>query len=165
MKSPTMKDLQISAEELAPNGSEAIFTGTLKGKESSRGFVLRVARESEKGKWGIRFLKLLAEKEGKEEGKKPEQKKPVPGTKSPAELPAAPPEKPSPEEGQAATFRSQNFRVKAPNLGIAKQIAAAAERHRKEEALAWLGKELSPWSEPCPIDVKIIHWFGRLLFF
>jgi hypothetical protein len=92
---------QISTEELAPNGSEAIFTGTLKGNDGNPGrrFILRVAKESENGKWSIRFLKLLPAKEGKEKGEKPEQKKPVSDTKSPAELPATPPEKPSPEEG------------------------------------------------------------------
>jgi hypothetical protein len=31
----------------------------------------------------------------------------------------------------------------------------AAERHRKAQAIGWLGKELPPWPEPCPLHVKI----------
>jgi hypothetical protein len=60
-----------------------------------------------------------------------------------------------PEEEPRRSFRSQNFLVKASTLAVARQIARAAERQRKEKALEWLGEELPPWREPCPIEVKI----------
>jgi RNA polymerase sigma factor (sigma-70 family) len=53
------------------------------------------------------------------------------------------------------TWFTENFAVHAPTLEAARRVGRAAERYRKEQALAWLGKELPRWSERCPIDVKI----------
>ncbi len=53
---------KITSEEIAPNGSEIIFAGTMtnkKGREAT--FTVRVARESEKGKWSIRYFRLKEE--------------------------------------------------------------------------------------------------------
>src|SRR5262245_38303870 len=55
----------------------------------------------------------------------------------------------------AAGHKSDNFQVEAPTSEIAKELSEAAERFRKEQALAWLEKELPPWPQPCCIKVKI----------
>ena len=54
-----------------------------------------------------------------------------------------------------AVYKSDNFRVEAPTLTIARQLGEAAEQCRKEQALAWLEKELPGWPQPCSIEVKI----------
>jgi hypothetical protein len=54
-----------------------------------------------------------------------------------------------------AVYKSDNFQVDAPTSAIAKQLGQAAEQCRKEQALAWLEKELPPWPQPCAIEVKI----------
>jgi hypothetical protein len=54
-----------------------------------------------------------------------------------------------------ASFRTQNFVVEAPNAQIAQQIGQYAEQYRKEKALHWLGEEMPPWSEPCPVKVSV----------
>src|SRR5260370_14017842 len=54
-----------------------------------------------------------------------------------------------------AVYKSDNFRVEAPTSAIAKQLGEAAEQCRKEQALAWLEKELPAWSQPCLIEVKL----------
>jgi RNA polymerase sigma factor (sigma-70 family) len=58
------------------------------------------------------------------------------------------PQSPSP-------YRTANFLVEAPTASIAKRIGEAAEHHRKEQALLWLGKEMPNWPEPCPLRVKV----------
>ena len=54
-----------------------------------------------------------------------------------------------------ASFRTQNFVVEAPTPQIAKQIGDYAEHYRREKALLWLGQEMPPWSEPCPLHVTV----------
>lgn len=54
-----------------------------------------------------------------------------------------------------ASFRTQNFLVEAPNAQVAQQVGQAAEHYRKEKALEWLGQEMPPWPEPCPLRVKV----------
>jgi hypothetical protein len=54
-----------------------------------------------------------------------------------------------------AAYRTDNFRVEAPSAEIAKQVGQAAEKHRKEQAVAWLGEELPTWSEACCIQVTV----------
>jgi hypothetical protein len=54
-----------------------------------------------------------------------------------------------------ASYRTENFVVEAPGEGVAKQIGDAAERHRKEQATLWLGREMPRWPEPCPLRVSI----------
>lgn len=57
---------KITSEEMAPNRSEVIFTGILKGKKNfaegnnfpDADFTLRVAKESENGRWSIRFIRI-----------------------------------------------------------------------------------------------------------
>jgi hypothetical protein len=54
-----------------------------------------------------------------------------------------------------ASFRTSNFVVEAPNREVAKTVAEHAEHFRLTIAKAWLGRELSNWSTPCPIRVKL----------
>lgn len=54
-----------------------------------------------------------------------------------------------------ASRRTANFIVQAPTQEIADRIATAAEQQRKDQALAWLGKELPPWDAPCPVHVEV----------
>ncbi|MBI1918671.1 MAG: sigma-70 family RNA polymerase sigma factor [Planctomycetes bacterium] len=51
--------------------------------------------------------------------------------------------------------RTKNFRVSAASQRVARLVAEAAEVYRKKLALLWLGKELPPWPEPCPVKVTI----------
>jgi RNA polymerase sigma factor (sigma-70 family) len=55
----------------------------------------------------------------------------------------------------AAPVRTENFIVTGVPTRTARLIAEAAERHRKQVAERWLGKELPRWNQPCPIQVKL----------
>ncbi|RMF39602.1 MAG: hypothetical protein D6753_13430, partial [Planctomycetota bacterium] len=48
---------------------------------------------------------------------------------------------------------SQNFIVFADSPQWAEEVAQAAETHRRELAVYWLGQELPPWSERIPLHV------------
>lgn len=54
-----------------------------------------------------------------------------------------------------ASHRTANFVVKTRDPQLAPRIAEAAEKYRKELAVAWLGKEMPNWSAPCPMDVNV----------
>ncbi len=54
-----------------------------------------------------------------------------------------------------ASRRTANFAVEAPTQEIADRVAEVAERQRKNQALAWLGRELPPWQKPCPLRVEL----------
>ena len=55
----------------------------------------------------------------------------------------------------AAEFRTKNFVVTAATPEIAKHIGEWAEYHRKHKAIEWLGQEMPPWGQPCPLTVKV----------
>jgi hypothetical protein len=54
-----------------------------------------------------------------------------------------------------ASYRTPNFLVEAPTPQVAQQVGQRAEHYRKEKALQWIGREMPPWTEPCPLHVKI----------
>jgi hypothetical protein len=54
-----------------------------------------------------------------------------------------------------SAFRTTNFLVTASTRRVAQVVGEAAERDRKLLAERWLGKELPPWPQLCPIDVKL----------
>jgi hypothetical protein len=54
-----------------------------------------------------------------------------------------------------ASYRTQNFVVEAPTPGIAQQIGQYAEHYRREKAIQWLGQEMRPWGQPCPLRVTV----------
>jgi hypothetical protein len=70
------------------------------------------------------------------------------------EPPAAPP-KPVIRRSAQAELRVKHFVVYAPTHEVAFSVATLAEAYRRELALAWLGKELPDWKEPCPVHMKI----------
>jgi hypothetical protein len=54
-----------------------------------------------------------------------------------------------------ATYPTTNFLVEAPTPQIAQQVGQAAEYYRQQKALEWLGQEMPPWPERCPLKVKV----------
>lgn len=60
----------------------------------------------------------------------------------------------------AASSRTQHFVVTAPNVELARQVAETAERCRQQLAIDWLGKELPPWRDVCPIQVNLARGAG-----
>lgn len=85
------------------------------------------------------------------------------GGQEPAAGPTPPPAAPAVvaappvvvDGGQPVTVKTANFRVTAPSQRIARLVADAAERARKDTATAWLGKEQPTRPEPCPVTVSI----------
>jgi len=53
-----------------------------------------------------------------------------------------------------ASYRTKNFIVNAPSKEFARQVGDMAETYRRDLAMAWLGKEMPNWAEPCPIRVE-----------
>jgi len=54
-----------------------------------------------------------------------------------------------------ARHRSVNFIVETPDPAYAGQVAAAAEKYRRELAVEWLGNAMPNWSQPCVITVRV----------
>lgn len=51
---------------------------------------------------------------------------------------------------------SKNFIIEnAPTPQLAKEFSEAAEKHRRELAVLWFGKEMPNWAAPCPISVRV----------
>jgi hypothetical protein len=71
---------------------------------------------------------------------------------SPVSAPAADVVLPAPRRHA----HSANFMVSGPFSPVARRIAEAAERHRREQALLWLGRELPAWPERCPVRVRLV---------
>ncbi len=57
----------------------------------------------------------------------------------------------------AAEYRTRNFVVTAADPKVAKHIGDWAEYHRKQKAIEWLGQEMPPWGQPCPLVVKVSY--------
>lgn len=53
----------------------------------------------------------------------------------------------------AADFRTPNFLIMAPTPQLARAVGEAAEGFRRDLAVHWLGGELPPWPNPCPVRV------------
>ncbi len=53
-----------------------------------------------------------------------------------------------------ASYRTQNFLVTAPSSDMARQVAETAEAMRHDLAIEWLGSEIAPWRDICPITVN-----------
>ncbi len=59
-----------------------------------------------------------------------------------------------------AGYRTQNFIVTTNSPALAREIGDAAEAYRKNLAWEWLGHELPPWPQPCPITVQAAPHLG-----
>jgi hypothetical protein len=55
----------------------------------------------------------------------------------------------------AASYPTPNFVVHAPTPQIAQQVGQWAEFYRKEKAVLWLGHEMGPWPQRCPLYVQL----------
>jgi len=53
-----------------------------------------------------------------------------------------------------ASYRTKNFIVNAPSNEFARHVGDMAEKYRHDLAVAWLGKPMPNWAEPCPIRVE-----------
>jgi len=58
------------------------------------------------------------------------------------------------------SVRSQHFIVSAPTQQLANEICQAAEQYRRDLAIEWLGRELPPWQEVCPIKADVAQGLG-----
>jgi hypothetical protein len=65
-----------------------------------------------------------------------------------------------PTSASAASVRTQHFIVTAPSQDLALQVAQQAERFRRDLAIEWLGHELPPWRDMCPITVQLAKGAG-----
>jgi hypothetical protein len=52
-------------------------------------------------------------------------------------------------------YTTRNFIVDAPTKELAKTFGEYAEKYRREKALDWLGQEMPPWPEKCPLRVQV----------
>jgi hypothetical protein len=59
-----------------------------------------------------------------------------------------------------AGHRTQHFIISAPTPELAQEIGQYAEKYRRDLAIEWLGRELPPWSEPCPIQANVSPGLG-----
>lgn len=62
--------------------------------------------------------------------------------------------------GQTYQSSSENFVVYAANAQLAKKASVLAEQYRKDLSLDWLGYEIEPWRERCPIYIEVGHHAG-----
>src|SRR5437763_240796 len=53
------------------------------------------------------------------------------------------------------SYKTTNFRVTAADRDLAQKFGDMAERYRREKAIEWLGREMPPWPQRCPLRVKI----------
>jgi hypothetical protein len=61
---------------------------------------------------------------------------------------------------QYSSVRSEHFIVSAPSRELAEEICQAAETYRRDLAIEWLGQELPPWRDPCPIEAQVHPQLG-----
>jgi hypothetical protein len=62
--------------------------------------------------------------------------------------------------GTGAGYKTPNFVVMAPTPQLAEKIGKAAEQYRHTLAIAWTGKPMPDWSQPCPITAKVSPRLG-----
>jgi hypothetical protein len=74
-------------------------------------------------------------------------------------------EKPRSTQPGPYQVATEHFYVFAPDPVLANKVAQEAERFRKELAIEWLGSELPPWQDKCPIVVELgMHAGGETSF-
>ncbi len=59
-----------------------------------------------------------------------------------------------------ARARSRNFVVETSDPTLARQIAQAAEKYRRDLAVSWIGKAMPDWSAPCLMTVRVAPNLG-----
>jgi hypothetical protein len=56
-----------------------------------------------------------------------------------------------------AQYQTRNFVVNAPTTEMAKRFGEWAEYYRKQKAMQWVGREMQPWPQPCPLYIKVSY--------
>jgi len=59
-----------------------------------------------------------------------------------------------------ARHRTDNFIVETFDPQLARQLAEAAERYRRDLAVAWLGRTMPNWAQPCVMTVQVGEHLG-----
>jgi hypothetical protein len=59
-----------------------------------------------------------------------------------------------------ATYPTRNFIITAATPELAREVGEAGEVYRRSLAQEWLGRELPPWQEPCPVTVQAAPHLG-----
>jgi hypothetical protein len=59
-----------------------------------------------------------------------------------------------------ANYQTQNFTITASTPELAREIGDAGESYRRSLAREWLGHELPPWQEPCPVTTHVAPQLG-----
>ena len=59
-----------------------------------------------------------------------------------------------------AQQRSANFIVETSDPNYARQVSQAAEQYRHDLAMAWMGKAMPNWSQPCVMTVQAAPHLG-----
>ncbi len=59
-----------------------------------------------------------------------------------------------------ASYRTQNFIITADTPQLAQEIGDSAEQFRRDLAIEWLGRELPPWTDVCPISAQVSPHLG-----
>jgi hypothetical protein len=54
-----------------------------------------------------------------------------------------------------ASYRTPNFTIQTQIPQHAEEFGKAAEKHRRDLAVTWLGEALPQWSRPCPVTVQV----------
>jgi hypothetical protein len=54
-----------------------------------------------------------------------------------------------------AGYRTPNFVIQTSDSRLAEHYGKVAEQLRRDLAVAWLGKELPNWSQPCPVAIHV----------
>jgi hypothetical protein len=57
--------------------------------------------------------------------------------------------------GGLASVRTTNFVVQAQGKDVAELVGQWAEQYRRQKAVLWLGQEMPPWPQPCPLFVNV----------
>jgi RNA polymerase sigma factor (sigma-70 family) len=98
---------------------------------------------------GVVTYRALAQ----EPGAKSETAPPVPASRAETARESVPsPDRPA-RTSTAVLSHDHNFVVTAPTREVAEEFARKAEVYRREKAMEWVGHEMPPWPQPCPLTV------------
>ena len=59
-----------------------------------------------------------------------------------------------------ASYRTQNFIIQTADPRLAEAFGKAAEKYRHDLAIAWTGKPMPDWAQPCPVTAHVAPHLG-----
>jgi hypothetical protein len=59
-----------------------------------------------------------------------------------------------------ASYRTPNFIIQTADPRLAETFGKVAEQHRSELAVAWTGKAMPPWFQPCVVTAQVAPQLG-----